>query len=193
MAEKYFKTASHFREWLQEHHDTSDELWVIYYKKGTGLESITYPQSIDEALCFGWIDGLRQSIDEQRYRIRFTPRRPDSNWSQLNLRRVKELKKLGKMAPAGIKIFEQRKQSGDKYSYEAPPQKLPKEFEDELRSNTAAWEFFLSLSPSAKKLSIKWVMSAKREETRRRRLTVLIDSSSEGRKIPPLIISRKKG
>lgn len=192
MEAKFFASQSEFRDWLSKNHDKVDELWVGYYKKATGIASITWPESVDEALCHGWIDGLRKSIDKKRYRIRFTPRRPHSNWSDVNVKRVAELKKLGKMKPAGLRAFENRKQRTTPYSYERDDVALSKEFEEELRSNDKAWAYFHALAPSYKKMSIHWVMSAKREETRRRRLGILIDSSAKGEKIPPLNVGKKK-
>lgn len=189
---KFFKNQSEFRKWLSENHDKADELWVGYYKKATGIASITWPESVDEALCQGWIDGLRKSIDEKSYCIRFTPRRTKSNWSDVNIKRVKELKKLGKMESAGLRAFENKKESSASYSYKHDKVELSKEFEGELKSNEKAWEYFNALAPSLRKTSIYWVMSAKKEETRLRRLGVLIDSSEKRQKIPPLIISKKK-
>jgi uncharacterized protein YdeI (YjbR/CyaY-like superfamily) len=168
-----------------------DELWVGYYKKATGRKSITWTESVREALCYGWIDGLRKSIDEKRYRIRFTPRRTNSNWSDVNITHVKELITLGKMEKAGILAFEKRKQESI-YSFEQEEAGLLKKFENEFRSNTKAWKNFNSLAPSIKKKSIHWVMSAKKDETRLRRLGTLIKSSEKNQKVPQLIISKKK-
>jgi uncharacterized protein YdeI (YjbR/CyaY-like superfamily) len=193
MKPKFFAGPPAFRRWLQANHDKVDELWVGYHKKATGLPSITWPESVDEALCFGWIDGVRKSIDEDSYRIRFTPRRANSKWSDVNIKRAKRLKKLGKVARAGLEAFERRKQKGSRpYSYEREGIELAKEYEDKLRSNEEAWSFFHSLAPSVRKVSIAWVMSAKKEETRLRRLGVLIGSSEKGQKIPALIIGKKK-
>jgi uncharacterized protein YdeI (YjbR/CyaY-like superfamily) len=191
MEAKFFSRPSEFRKWLKQNHDKADELWVGYYKKATGIPSITWPESVDEALCFGWIDGLRRSIDEGTYRIRFTPRRATSRWSDVNVKRVKELKKRGKMAPAGLEAFERRK-SSKPYPESRASADLDKEYAAKLRSNKKAWAFFDALAPSVRRLSIVWVMSAKKEETRLRRLGILIESSEKGEKIPPLIISKKK-
>lgn len=191
MKARFFAGPSEFREWLSENHERVDELWVGYHKKATGLPSMTWPESVDEALCFGWIDGLRKSIDEKSYRIRFTPRRATSNWSDVNIARVKALKKLGKMEPAGLRAFDTGKKRKRPYSYERRDARLSREFEAELKSNAGAWEFFETLAPSFRKMSIHWVMSAKREETRRRRLGILIDSSEKGQKIPPLVVGKK--
>ena len=187
---KFFADQSRFRKWLQANHDKTDELWVGYYKKATGKPSITWPESVDEALCFGWIDGLRKSIDEEAYRIRFTPRRDGSNWSDVNTRRAKELKELGMMEPAGIRAFEKRKRDSASPSRKPESIELSKEFEAELKSNKKAWKYFNALAPSVRKLSVGWVMSAKREETRLRRFAVLIESSEKEQKVPPLIIGK---
>jgi uncharacterized protein YdeI (YjbR/CyaY-like superfamily) len=192
MRAKFFAKASEFRKWLSRNHDKADKLWVGYYKKVTGIPSITYPESVDEALCHGWIDGLRKSIDKKSYRIRFTPRRAGSTWSDVNIRRVKELTKLGKMEDAGIRAFESRKTGSASNPVKRENIPLSRQFEDRLKSNEKAWEYFNGLAPSFRKMSIGWIMSAKKEETRLRRLAVLIESSEKGRLVPPLIVSRKK-
>ena len=184
---EFFENQSNFREWLEKNSDITDELWVGYFKKHTKIPSITWPQSVDEALCFGWIDGIRKSIDDQRYKIRFTPRRKNSNWSTVNINRVKDLQPLGLMKPSGLKAFENRKaNSSELYSFEQEAIELGKSYEDKLRANDKAWAFFQSLAPSYKKSSIWWIISAKQEKTRKRRLNVLIESSLKGEKIPPL-------
>ena len=189
----FFKTQSAFRKWLLENHEKEQELWVGYYKKASGIPSIDWPQSVNEALCFGWIDGIRKSIDQKRYMIRFTPRRPGSIWSAKNLKSVEKLIGQGLMQPAGMEVYNNRnKKMSVRYSFEQKKVELPDEYMAKIRANKKAWEFFQSLAPSYKKPSIWWVISAKREETRLRRLDVLIESSSEGRKIPPFIVSKKK-
>ena len=189
---KFFAQQSDFREWLERNHNAAQELWVGYYKKATGIPSITWPESVDEALCFGWIDGIRKSIDEKSYMIRFTPRNPRSNWSAVNIKRVEELTALGLMKTSGIAAFQKRlEKKSAQYSYERKDVKLDAEYEAELKANKKAWEFFQSLPPSAKKPSILWVMSAKREETRLRRLESLIKSSEEGQRIAPLRRNKK--
>jgi uncharacterized protein YdeI (YjbR/CyaY-like superfamily) len=192
MTVKFFKNKPEFRKWLRKNHGQVDELWVGYYKKITGIPSITWPESVDEALCYGWIDGLRKSIDEKSYRIRFTPRRAGSTWSDVNIKRAKELKKQGKMEPAGISAFECRKMDSASIAVKRGNIRLSRQFEDRLKSNEKAWEYFNGLAPSFRKMSIGWIMSAKKEETRLRRLGVLIESSEKGRLVPPLIIGRKK-
>ena len=184
---KFFKTPSDFRRWLQTYHVKSDGLWVGFHKKATGKSSITWPESVDEALCFGWIDGLRKSVDASRYRIRFTPRRPGSIWSAVNIRRAKALISEGRMAPAGLAAFKRRNEERSvRYSYERDGAELGEEYEKMLRSNERAWQFFQGQPPGYRKTSAWWVISAKKEETRLRRLQTLIDCSAAGRLVPPL-------
>lgn len=183
----FFATPSDFRKWLDNNHDKLDEQWVGYYKKASGIASITWPESVDQALCYGWIDGLRKSIDDKRYKIRFTPRRPDSIWSAVNLKRIEELIALSLVEPPGLAIYEQRDiEKIKKYSYERQTVAFDQAFLTRLKSNTAAWKFFQALPPSAKKQTIWWVMSAKREETRQRRFDKLLECSENGQRIPQL-------
>lgn len=187
----FFSTPADFRKWLAENHDKSKELWLGYYKKATGKASLTWSESVDEALCYGWIDGLRKSIDDISYKIRFTPRKPKSFWSAVNLKKVNDLKALGLMKDPGLAAFEKRDEKRtETYAYEQKNVKLPTEFEDKIKANEKAWQFFEQLAPSYKRTSIWWVISAKREETRSKRLNILIQSSEEGLKIPSL--RRKK-
>ena len=187
MKPKFFAKPSDFRAWLEEQYNSQDELWVGYYKKGTERPGITWPESVEVALCFGWIDGLRKSMDGQSYMIRFTPRRKDSHWSAINLKRTAELKKLGLMTKAGLKAFRKRKRSNSKRaSYDQKVVNLDEEYSRQLKSNQKAWAFFSKLPPSIRKNSNWWVMSAKKEETRARRFDTLIKCSEEGRRIPPL-------
>ena len=191
MKPTFFKNQAEFRAWLHENHDRVEELWVGYYKKDTGIPSITWSESVDEALCYGWIDGLRKSIDEKSYRIRFTLRKPGSRWSDLNINRVKELTKQGKMELAGLRAFERRKRNQTASVRTSGDIQLSRQFENDLQSNKKAWTFFNTLTPSVRKMCVGWVMDAKKEETRQRRLKVLIESSEKGQKIPPLIISAR--
>ena len=181
----------------EEHHDSSRELLVGYYRRKTGKPSLTWAQSVDEALCYGWIDGVRRSIDDERYTIRFTPRKPRSNWSAVNIRRAKELIEQGLMTPTGLAAFEARTDDRSAiYSYEQRhTAQLDEESEHRFRANQKAWEFLTSKPPSYRKAAIYWVMSAKKEETRRRRLTSLIEDSASGRTVPPLTppTKRKRG
>jgi uncharacterized protein YdeI (YjbR/CyaY-like superfamily) len=142
---------------------------------------------LQEALCFGWIDGIRKSLDEDRYTNRFTPRKPTSNWSVRNMKRVRELTRLGRMRPAGLAVFEARKKERTGiYSYEQRPQDLPAPYRSKMQANPKAWEFWRSVAPSYRKAATWWVVSAKREDTRARRLATLIETSAKGERIPPL-------
>lgn len=186
----FFPTQSHLRKWFEKNHDKKDELWVGYYKKATGKPSITWKESVDEALCFGWIDGIRKSIDDESYTNRFTPRRKGSNWSEVNIKRIKELIKLGLVKPLGLEAFKRRDKNKTSQSIKKNI-KLPDEYEKKIKANKKAWEYLQQLPPSAKRLSIFWVIDAKREETKLKRLDTLIKCSVEGKKIPPLIFSKK--
>lgn len=184
----FFATPADFRTWLEEHHDKNQELWVGYYKKGTGKPSITWPESVDEALCFGWIDGLRKRVDEESYMIRFTPRRATSTWSAVNIKRGEELIALGRMRPPGRKAFEKRtaEKSGT-YAYEQKENaKLDAIQVQQFRANPQAWEFFQAQAAWYRKAAIWWVVSAKKEATRQKRLTTLIEDSAQGHPIRPL-------
>ncbi|MGH7482117.1 MAG: YdeI/OmpD-associated family protein [Longimicrobiales bacterium] len=180
----YFQTPAAFRAWLEENHATADVLWVGFHKKATGRPSITWPQSVDEALCFGWIDGIRKSIDDEAYAIRFTPRKPNSTWSRVNARRAEELLGEGRMRPAGVAAFEKRDaRKTETYSYERENAAFGPEQEERMRANGAAWAFFSAQPPGYRKLATHWVVSAKREPTRERRLQALIADSAAGRRI----------
>ena len=184
----FFAAPSAFRAWLGEHHERARELWVGFYKKGSGKPSITWPEAVDEALCFGWIDGVRKGIDDVSYTIRFTPRKPRSIWSAVNVRRAEELTRLGLMRPVGLSAFEARaaERSGI-YAYEQRnAAELGEEYERRFRSNQVAWDFFQAQAASYRRAAIWWVISAKREETRLKRLATLIDDSAHGRTIRPL-------
>jgi len=178
MSIKFFKSPADFRKWLEKNHASLDEQWVGFYKKGSGKPSITWPESVDEALCFGWIDGIRKSIDEVSYKIRFTPRRPGSIWSAVNIKRVEELTANDLMQPSGIKAFEKRKEyKSGIYSYEQRGTELPEEYEKILKKNKAACEFFYSQPAWYRKQAFWYIVSAKREETRLKRLQKIIDDS----------------
>lgn len=181
---RYFESPAAFRAWLEAHHAEATELWVGFYKKGTGRPSMTWPESVDQALCFGWIDGIRRRVDEHRYAIRFTPRKPRSTWSTVNVARVAELTAQGLMTPAGRRAFEARDAANSGvYSFEQTPQPLPPEYEQQFRANGPAWAFFEAQPPGYRRTAIHWVTSAKREETRLKRLAALIDDSAHGRRI----------
>jgi uncharacterized protein YdeI (YjbR/CyaY-like superfamily) len=184
----FFETPAQFRAWLEEHHEARQELLVGFYKKGSKRPSITWPQSVDEALCFGWIDGIRRGIDDESYSIRFTPRKPSSNWSSVNIARVAELTKEGRMRPAGIEAFGRRseKRSGI-YAYEQrKTARLSADQQREFMANDAAWSFFRAQPPGYRQTATYWVVSAKREETRRKRLATLIEDSASGRRLERL-------
>jgi uncharacterized protein YdeI (YjbR/CyaY-like superfamily) len=190
MAEKprFFPTLAHWRAWLEENHSSRQEFWVGLYKRDSGRPSITWPEAVDGALCFGWIDGVRRSIDEISYKIRFTPRKARSIWSAINIKRAIELSKLGMMHPAGVAAFEKRdaKRSGI-YAYEQrKTAKLPAEYEKQFRANKTAWAFFTAQPPWYQRTTTFWVISAKKEETRTRRLATLIKDSEEHRTIAQL-------
>lgn len=184
----FFATAAELRRWLRKYHRSARELWVGYYKKASGRPGITYPESVDEALCFGWIDGIRKTLDESRYINRFTPRRPGSIWSQVNIRRARELIAAGRMRPAGRRAFDARDPARTKrYSFEQrQAARLSAADERRFRANRRAWEWFATQPPGYRRTAIFWVVSARRDETRGRRLQNLIDDSAAGRRIGPL-------
>jgi uncharacterized protein YdeI (YjbR/CyaY-like superfamily) len=181
----FFATPLEFRSWLLDNHESASELWVGFYKKTSGRASITWPESVDEALCFGWIDGIRKSLGPDSYVIRFTPRKPGSTWSKVNVARAEALARSGRMQPAGARAFAARnaKKSGI-YSFEQreSPKLRPAELM-QFRANERAWRFFQSQPPGYRKTALWWVVSAKRPETRARRLGILIDDSGAGRRI----------
>ncbi len=188
MTPRFFETPAELRAWFEEHHATAKELLVGFYKKGSGRPSITWPESVDQALCFGWIDGVRRGIDEMSYSIRFTPRKPRSIWSAVNIKRARELIELGLMTPAGLKALEQRADERSAiYAYEQrEAARLDEEAERQFRANQRAWDFFQAQPPSYRRTALWWVISAKREETRASRLATLIEDSANGRTIRPL-------
>ncbi len=189
MQPKFFKTQKDLRSWFEKNHNTLDEIWIGYYKIATGKQSITWSESVDEAICFGWIDGIRKSINDISYMIRFTPRKPNSNWSAVNIEKVKRLTKLELMKPEGIEAYKRRQEHKSKiYSYEQKVVQLEKSYKVKFKENKKAWQFFNEkLAPSYRKTSIRWVMSARQEKTRIKRLEILIASSAKGEKIPLLV------
>ncbi len=190
---KFFKTQADWRKWLLKNHNSADELWVGFYKKASGKPSITWKQSVDEALCFGWIDGIRKSIDEVSYKIRFTPRRKGSIWSAVNVKRSEELIKLGQMHDSGFEVFNNRdKKKTNRYSFEQKKVKLSAEYENKFKENKKAWEYFQNKSTYYKRRATWWIISAKREETRQRRLSTLIEDSEAGRIIDVMNISKNR-
>lgn len=184
MTPTFFSKQSDLRKWFQKHYTKETELLVGFYKVGSGKTSITWPQSVDEALCFGWIDGIRKSIDADSYCIRFTPRRATSIWSAINIQKVEELKNKGLMQPAGLASFEKRRDDKSKiYSHEIEPLKLDKTFERKFKANKKAWIFFQKQAPYYKRLQTYRIMTGKQEKTRISRLEILIKASEEWRKI----------
>src|SRR6185503_3412671 len=193
----FFATPAAFRRWLEKHHESASELLVGFHKKGSGKPSITWPESAVEALCYGWIDGIRRRIDDDSYSIRFTPRRPDSIWSKVNFNRMGELTAAGRVHPAGLAAFAKR--SADKtgvYSYEhqrRPEVPLAPAYEKQLRKNKAAWQYFEEETPWYRRIATRWIMEAKKEETREKRLRELIELSAAGRRIKGVAPRRKGG
>lgn len=188
---KFFRSASDLRSWLASHHDKSDELIVGFYRKGSN-EGLTYPEALDEALCFGWIDGLRKKCDEDSYIIRFTPRRPGSVWSKVNIKRVCDLMAAGLMKPAGLRAFNARDEQDTRRNAAARQVgQLAPGFQSIFRANNKAWTFFNAQPPGYRKLVIAWVMSAKKGETRTRRLAHVIERSANGHRLDLLNPNRK--
>lgn len=188
----FFPTPAAFRKWLKKHHDEERELLVGFYKKDSGKPSITWPESVDQALCFGWIDGVRKGIDDVSYSIRFTPRKAVSNWSAINMARVAELTKLGLMMPAGLRAFDLRREEKSAiYAYENAVRTLAPEDEKRFRANRKAWSYFTKQAPSYQRVAIYWVTSAKRDETRARRLATLIDDSENERRLGVYTLTKK--
>ena len=192
MKPKFFKTPADFRKWFEAHHVSAPELWVGFYKKTSGKPSITWPQSVDEALCFGWIDGIRKSIDDVSYKIRFTPRQRRSTWSAVNIKRAQQLIDQGLVRPAGLKAFAAREENRSGiYSYEQRTPELPNQYGKKLKKDLAAWKFFRAQPPSYRKAANWYVLSAKKEETRLKRLDALIEYSAKGQRIPQFIPLKK--
>ena len=184
----YFASSAEWRDWLEEHHARATEVLVGFHKRGTGTPSLTWSESVDEALCFGWIDGVRKRVDDARYTIRFTPRKRASTWSAVNVAKMEELQAAGRMTPAGRAAYERRRKDRTAtYTYE---QRHLAAFEPALerrfRANRKAWSFWRAQTPSYRRNATFWVMSAKKAETRERRLAKLIDDSAAGRTVPPL-------
>ena len=184
MTATFFATPTEFRTWLKKHHKKEKELLVGFYKVGSNKPSITWSQSVDQALCFGWIDGVRKSIDNESYSIRFTPRKLNSIWSAINIKKVEELTKSGQMTSEGKKAFELRTEKRSIiYSHEKEPTPLDPSYEQEFKKNTLAWTFFNKQSPSYKKVIVHWIMSAKQEKTRLSRLEKTIQISKEQKRM----------
>jgi uncharacterized protein YdeI (YjbR/CyaY-like superfamily) len=189
MVPTFFATPAEFRAWFEAEHERAQDVWVGFYKKGSGRPSITWPEAVDEALCFGWIDGVRRSLDDASYVIGFTSRKPRSTWSAVNIKRVEELTAQGRMRPAGLAAFAKRAedQSGS-YAYEQGDgaHELAATDEQQFRANRAAWDFFQARPAWYRRPAIWWVISAKRDETKQKRLATLIADSEQGRTIARL-------
>ena len=184
MKPEFFQTPADFGTWLEKNHATATELWVGFYKKDSGKPSITWPESVDQALCFGWIDGIRKGLDEISYQIRFTPRRRGSIWSAINIKRAKELVRQKQMRPTGLKAFAARiENKSGIYSYEQRSAELKQPYANLLKKNKAASNFFKKQPPSYRKMIGWWIISAKKEETRMARLAKLISESAKGKRL----------
>ena len=184
MTPRFFKTQAAFRTWLEIHHAAERELWVGFYKKASGRTGLAYLEAVDAALCFGWIDGIKKRVDEVSFMHRFTPRTKTSSWSLANTKRVAVLTKLGVVAPPGLKAFRERdrKRSGI-YLYEQRERPLDSASTRRFKARPDAWTFFLAQPPGYRRLATMWIMTAKREETRVKRLDAIIDASAEGKRI----------
>jgi uncharacterized protein YdeI (YjbR/CyaY-like superfamily) len=183
----FFRNQSALREWFMGNYDKTGEAWIGYYKRSTGRESVTWEESVEVAICFGWIDGIRKSIDDSSYKNRFTPRRPGSNWSLKNIATAEKMIREKLMMPAGEEAFKKRK--ADKsgiYSYEQEKAAFSRDYEKIFRKNRKAWEYFSAEAPHYRKIAIRWVMSARQEKTRIRRLETLILDSENGFRIKPM-------
>ena len=186
-APKAFRTTAAFRAWLEKHHATATELEIRIFKVHAARRGITYAQALDEALCFGWIDGVVHRLDVDSFSQRFTPRKPRSTWSRRNVGHVERLKEAGRMTAAGLAAYGARDEGRTGlYSFEQEKPELTPAHLKALRANPTAWKFYQGQAPGYRRLTAHWVMSAKKDETRAKRLDVLIDCSARGRKIPPL-------
>lgn len=180
----FFKTQDDFRKWLESHHEKETELIVGFYKVDSGKPSMSWSQSVDQALCFGWIDGVRKSIDKESYSIRFTPRRNTSNWSAINIKKIENLTKAGLMKPAGLKAFSLRKENKSEiYSNGNDTIFLDSNYEIQFRENKKAWDFFMKQAPSYRKAIMRWIMSAMQEKTRQSRLEKTIKESVQQKRV----------
>ena len=187
-----FPSAADFRRWLEKHHATAPELFIGFYKKGVPKTSMTYGEAVDEALCFGWIDGITRRIDDEVYTIRWTPRRPTSNWSAINIAKIAELTAAGRMHPAGTRAFEERDRRKDaSYSYERPELALDADMRARFEADAAAWAGWQSRPPSFRRQATYWVMSAKRPDTRERRFGQLVEGMRTGTLPPPFLVTRE--
>jgi uncharacterized protein YdeI (YjbR/CyaY-like superfamily) len=184
MKPRHFKSAAEFRRWLETHHAIDRELWVGFYTKASAKGGLTYPEAVDQALCFGWIDGVKKRVDEASYMHRFSPRTRNSYWSAVNTKRFKQLVKCGVVAPPGLEVFERRDQKKtEKYSFERKTAAFDAVIERAFKANANAWTFFRAQPPGYQRVLTFWVMSAKQEETRLRRLAMLAEKSAKGERV----------
>lgn len=191
MKPTFFRTPSAFRTWLETHHARSGELWVGYRKKDSGKPSITWPESVDEALCYGWIDGIRKRIDDISYMIRFTPRRAGSVWSSVNIARAQALIDERRMRPAGLEAFAARTENRSGiYSYEQRPEDLPEPYARLLKKQRVAWTFFQAQPPSYRRAATWWIVSAKKDDTRLKRVEKLAACSAQGLRVPEFTLQK---
>ena len=183
----FFESAVHFRRWLEKNHGSLTELWIAFWKAHTGKKGLTYEEAVEESLCFGWIDGLVKRRDEHSYQQRFTPRKATSIWSTINIGKVEALQKAGRMARPGLEAFAKRdhRRSGS-YSFENRHITFSPEFEKRFRAKKTAWKFFEAQPPGYRRVAAFWVMSAKKEETRERRLAQLVEISQAAKRLPAL-------
>lgn len=189
----HFDSGKMFRAWLAKNHANASEVWVGFYKKSSGKAGMTYPEALEEALCYGWIDGVRHSVDAESYSNRFTPRKAKSIWSLVNVGHVERLKKLGKMTPAGLKAFAAREERRTGvYSFEKKRPGLSSKHRKLLQANSKAWEFFSTQAPWYQRTAGYWVSSAKQEETQARRLAKLMEDSANGRRLAQLTPKAKR-
>lgn len=189
----FFATPARFRTWLNRNHDKATELYVGFYRKDSGKGGITYAEALDEALCFGWIDGVRRKIDDERYTNRFSPRKPRSYWSDVNIAKAKTLQAAGRMMPPGLAAFERRDEArAARYSFEAKNADFDAPSLKTFRSNRKAWGYFSARAPGYRRLMTFWVMSAKQQATRDRRLATLIAWSAKERPVPLLVPASKR-
>ena len=189
----FFASGEAFRAWLEEWGASASEIWVGFHKKAVGADGVTYAQALDEALCFGWIDGLRKGVDATSFTIRFTPRKRRSIWSAVNIARAEELTRLGLMRPGGLAAFAAREEQRSRvYSFENAPATLSPDFAALFQSNAQAWAYFTAQAPSYQRAAIWWVMSAKQDATRQRRLAKLIEDAAAGRRLSHLTSTPKR-
>lgn len=183
-----FERSTDLRAWFRKNHSKASELWIRFYRLESGRPSVTYPEALDEALCAGWIDGIRKRADDESYIMRFSPRNPKSNWSTVNIRKAEALIASGRMTPAGLRSFEGRKASAEeRYSYENRPHDLPADAVAAFKRDKKAWKFWREQPPGYRRTVTWWIVSAKRSETRARRVALLIEHSRKSERIPPLV------